>query len=99
MAELLKYQFTPNAVKDLCDLQIFLEKKGEKGVFVLLKKRISASISILQKFPNLGTFHVETGARIFPVPKTRYIIFFQKKENILEILRIYHASQKWISNF
>ena len=92
---ILKYKIAPRATKDLCDLKLFLEAAGEGDVFFLIKKRIKTAIAMLREFPELGIYQKEVGARAFSVPKTRYIIFFQKTEDLLEILRIFHTSQKW----
>ncbi|MDH3324806.1 MAG: type II toxin-antitoxin system RelE/ParE family toxin [Candidatus Peregrinibacteria bacterium] len=92
MEKLLRYELPPAAIKDLNDLRFFLREREEIDVFDLMRKRIKTAITLLRKFPKLGTYREEVGARSFPVPKTKYIIFFREKDDLLEILRVYHSS-------
>ncbi len=90
---MLYYRLTDLAMNDILDFQKFLSVRYEKDNIIVIKKRIDKSILTLRQFSGLGYYDGRVEARVFAVSKTSYVLVFRVKNNILEILRIYHTSR------
>ena len=62
----------------------------------LVVQRIYDAVTLLSTNPELGRIGRLSGTRELIVPKTRYIIPYRFKQslNLLEILRVFHASRR-----
>ncbi|MEI7510810.1 MAG: type II toxin-antitoxin system RelE/ParE family toxin [Candidatus Peregrinibacteria bacterium] len=94
MARTLHYRLSTSATKDLQDLRCFLKERMEIEVFMVLRKRIVTAITLIREFPELGQYNNDIQARIFPISKTQYILIFRVKNDVVEVLRIFHTAQK-----
>jgi plasmid stabilization system protein ParE len=90
----LPYFFSPESLEDLQSLYFFLCKNNDEEIFDEIREKINIAIQLLREFPEIGV-KKQSGVRTYPVLQTRYVIIFQVKNNELEIIRIFHTSQKW----
>ena len=65
----------------------------------LVVARIMTAVSRLSQQPRLGRTGRVPGTRELIVPRTRYLVPYRVRGNVVEILRVFHASrrlpQKW----
>jgi addiction module RelE/StbE family toxin len=60
----------------------------------LVARRIADAIALLAIRPAMGRPGRISGTRELLVPKTRYLIPYRVRHNVIEILRVFHASRR-----
>lgn len=60
----------------------------------LVSRRIRDAIALLSKHPSIGRPGRVSGTRELVVPDTRYIVPYRVREEIIEILRVFHATRR-----
>lgn len=88
-----KVRFTSGAADQLRQAIDYIERDRPFAA-VRLKARIDATLSRLALFPDSGSPTDESGVRYVPVPKTRYLLFYDLDEAGVRIVRVRHASRK-----
>ncbi len=89
---LTKIRWTKNALKDLDTIRNYLKTHADEDRMRLEAERIWESCQRLKQFPQSG--------RAGRIPMTRelvvlpYIIPYRIQKNTVEILNIFHSSQK-----
>lgn len=61
--------------------------------------RILSAIDRLSRHPNLGRPGRVPGTRELVVPNTPYIVPYRVKDDTVQILRIFHTSRQWPTDF
>ena len=85
----------PEAEDDIIALREYLfSQYAEESFFGMLQK-IEKTISLLCEFPEMGEKQVHENIRKFPIPKTKIVLIFRVQKDTLQIIRIFHSSQKW----
>ncbi|MGC0772083.1 MAG: type II toxin-antitoxin system RelE/ParE family toxin [Candidatus Acidiferrum sp.] len=62
-------------------------------------QRIFRAVALLSKNPAMGRAGRVPGTRELVVPNTPYIIPYRVHAGAIEILRVFHAAQKWPNRF
>jgi toxin ParE1/3/4 len=60
---------------------------------------ISKAVDRLRRHPSLGRPGRVPGTRELIVPGTPYIVPYRVRDDAVEILRVFHASRRWPSEF
>ncbi|HKM49476.1 MAG TPA: type II toxin-antitoxin system RelE/ParE family toxin [Terriglobales bacterium] len=60
---------------------------------------ITRAVENLERFPAAGRPGRVPGTRELVVSGTPYIVPYRVRGNIVEVLRVFHASRKWPSHF
>jgi toxin ParE1/3/4 len=60
---------------------------------------IARAVSLLQEQPGLGRAGRVPGTRELVIPDSPYIVPYRVKDNIVQVLRVYHASRRWPGGF
>ena len=60
---------------------------------------IARAVTLLQEQPGLGRAGRVPGTRELVVPDTPFIVPYCVKDNIVQVLRVYHASRRWPDGF
>jgi len=61
--------------------------------------RVRVALRRLQSFPELGRLGRVEGTRELSVPRTRFIIAYRVRDDVVEIAALLHAAQSWPTNF
>ena len=73
--------------------------KDDPAAARLVVTRIMTAVSHLSRQPRLGRPGRVPGTRELVVPRTRYLVPYRVRGNVVEILRVFHVSrrlpQKW----
>ena len=56
--------------------------------------RVLDAVALLTKQPGLGRPGRVPGTRELLIPKTRYIVPYRVKDDVVEILRVFHTSRR-----
>ena len=60
-----------------------------------LAQRVNTAIQQLRGMPNSGRPGLRVGTRERVVPKTPYIVVYRTRDDVLEILHMFHERQDW----
>jgi toxin ParE1/3/4 len=83
-----------DAVNDLQSLRHYIAQDNTIAASQLVKK-ILHSIDTLVDQPSIGRQGRIANTRELIVPDTPYIIPYRVKNNVIEILRVFHCAMQW----
>ena len=88
-------RFTRRARENLREISSFISKSsGSEDVAEYFTRQLLERCSRLASLPGtLGTSRTELSACVRSTPHRDYVIFFQYRDNILEIINILHGSR------
>lgn len=94
----MKVIWSRRAIQHLVSLRTYIAKDSDQNA-ALVAKRILESIELLQTQPEMGRPGRVLGTRELVVPNTPYIIPYRVRRDRLELIAVFHGSQKWPSKF
>lgn|SRR5208282_6070912 len=72
---------------------------GSPQAAARLVETITVSVNRLAEFPWLGRPGRISGTRELVISGTPYIVPYRVREQVVEVLRVYHASRRWPEHF
>ena len=87
-------QWLDDAVNDLRSLRHYIAQANATAARKIVKK-ILHSIDILSKQPGIGRQGRVIDTRELIVLGTPYIVPYRVKNNVIEILRVFHCAMQW----
>jgi addiction module RelE/StbE family toxin len=88
----MRIRWTPAAAADLEHISNYLKDRYPHYCQPTLRKLYEA-IRSLKESPHRGRLGREDGTRELLFPPMPYIAVYRVRENMIEVLRIYHAAQ------
>jgi addiction module RelE/StbE family toxin len=88
----MRIQWTPAAAADLQNLSDYLKDHHPHYRQPTMRK-VYAAIQSLREWPHRGRVGREEGTRELLFPPLPYIAVYRVKEQIIEVLRIFHGAQ------
>lgn len=85
------------AVNDLSSLRTYISRDSEVAA-LKVAKRVVQAVGSLSEQPELGRRGRILDTRELIVPGTRYIVPYRVKNNVIEVLRVFHCSMCWPEN-
>jgi toxin ParE1/3/4 len=87
-------QWSPESIHDLIALRTHLSEDSAAA------KRVALHIlycveHLLMENPQLGHPGRVPGTRELVIPKTPFVVPYRVRDNVLEILRVYHLARRW----
>ncbi|MDP1658017.1 MAG: type II toxin-antitoxin system RelE/ParE family toxin [Methylotenera sp.] len=82
------------ALQNLDDEAAYIAQENPQAASTLVSQVIS-SVNQLSNFPNLGRTGRVFGTRELVITGLPYIIPYRVKDEVVEILRVFHTSRKW----
>jgi toxin ParE1/3/4 len=82
------------AIRHLVALRAYIAKDSEQNA-ALLAQRILHSVELLQTQPDMGRPGRVLGTRELVIPDTPYIIPYRVRRDRLELIAVFHGSQRW----
>ena len=89
----MRVKWLKNALKNL-DAEISYIAQEDKDVALKIYAHIISCIENLEQFPNSGRPGRVFGTREMVIEKYPYIIPYRVKDDVVEILRVFHTSRK-----
>jgi toxin ParE1/3/4 len=86
--------WTTPAAEDLYDIVQHI-KQENPAVAARVAKTLYEGCAHLREFPRSGRKGRIEGTRELVFPSLPYIVVYQLKEKVVELLRIYHGAQDW----
>ncbi len=94
----MKIQWLDDAIEDLQSLRCYIAKDNASAANQAVKK-ILQSIELLAKHPEIGRFGRVMNTRELVISGLPYIVPYQVRNNVIEILRVLHCAIEWPENF
>jgi addiction module RelE/StbE family toxin len=88
----MRVRWTPAAAADLENINNYLKERYPRYRPLTIRK-LYASIRSLKESPHRGRLGREDGTRELLFPPLPYIAVYRVKQQIIEVLRIYHIAQ------
>jgi len=90
----LKIRWTKGAADNLEDIETYIGKDNPRAAIEMVLKVVN-SVSRLSKYPAAGRPGRIENTRELVVPDTPFLVPYRIKNDTIQILRVFHHSQKW----
>ena len=90
----LKVRWTRPALADLTEAQDYIARDNPSAAEAVAKRVWEAS-NTLGEHPEVGRQGHVQGTREWPVSQTPYLIVYRLKDEVVEILRVWHGRRNW----
>lgn len=90
-------QWSPESVQDLKSLVAYIH--DHHGDSARVVGTIMETVALLANTPYIGRSGRVAGTRELIIADTPYIVPYRVKNNVLQILRVYHSSRQWPESF
>jgi toxin ParE1/3/4 len=94
----LRIKWIRQALLDLEEVEAFIARDNPAAAAETVLG-IARAVSLLQEQPGLGRAGRVPGTRELVIPDSPYIVPYRVKDNIVQVLRVYHASRRWPDGF
>ena len=85
--------FREQALADLEEISGHISERDTSAASRVVKRIHSAIFGTIARLPLCGRLDPGTGCREFPVPGLPYIIIYMPKNDILDIIGVFHTSR------
>jgi toxin ParE1/3/4 len=82
------------AIRHLVKLREYIERDSERNA-ALVASRILDAVALLETHPNIGRNGRIPGTRELVVANTPYVIPYRVREEVVELLAVFHGHQNW----
>lgn len=90
----MRIRWTPEAATDLQQIARHILRDNPSAARSVVRT-LTEGIERLSKFPNLGRPGQVSNTRELVFASLPYIAIYRLKDEVVEILRIYHGAQDW----
>jgi len=90
----LRVRWLNRALLDLDAAEVYIAQDDPQAAASVVL-RIVRAVSLLQEQPGLGRAGRVPGTKELLVPSTPYIVPYRVKDEVIQILRVYHSARKW----
>jgi len=94
----LRVKWIRRALRDLDEVEAYIARDNPAAA-AEVALNIARAVSLLQEQPGLGRAGRVPGTRELVIPDSPYIVPYRVKDNIVQVLRVYHASRRWPGGF
>lgn len=94
----MRIVLSPQAREDLREIFLYIAAENPRAARLVLS-RIKEQVAELEDNPHLGRPGRVPGTRELVILKTPYLVPYQVRGDILQILRVYHGSRLWPKDF
>jgi toxin ParE1/3/4 len=88
-------RWSPEAFEDLKILQAYIAENNSAASIKMVRRILEAVEQLLSSNPDMGRPGRVSGTRELVVANTPYVVPYRVRNNQVEIIRVYHAAQKW----
>lgn len=89
----MRIRWNPKADKDLENVEVYISQDSPRAAIKVILDIIS-QVEQLRDFPALGRAGRLVGTRELVISGKPYIVPYRIKENVVEILRVFHTVRK-----
>lgn len=89
--------WTGDAIFDLCEIRNYIAQDNPRAANDVAV-RIKKTVELLNDQPSIGRPGRVQGTRELVIPGLPYIVPYRVKNNVVQILRVFHGARKWETN-
>lgn len=89
----IRIKWLKRALKDL-DEEISYIAGNDPVAARVVARRIKTAVALLAIHPSIGRPGRVSGTRELVIPKTRYLIPYRARRDVIEIMRVFHGSRR-----
>lgn len=90
----MRVRWLNRALLDLDAAEAYIAQDDPQAAATVVL-RIIRAVSLLKEQPGLGRAGRVPGTKELLVPNTPYIVPYRVKDEVVQILRVYHSARKW----
>lgn len=90
----MRVRWLKRSLLDLDAAEVYIAQDDPQAAATVIL-RIIRAVSLLQEQPGLGRAGRVPGTKELLVPNTPYIVPYRVKDEVVQILRVYHSARKW----
>lgn len=90
----MRVKWIRRALRDLDEVEAYIARDNPAAAAETVLG-IARAVSLLQEQPGIGRAGRVPGTRELVIPDSPYIVPYRVKDNIVQVLRVYHASRQW----
>ena len=90
----VRIRWLGSALADLDEIEAYIAE-DRSAVAADVVVQIIKAVSLLGEQPGLGRSGRVPGTRELVVPGLPYIVPYRVKDEVIQVLRVYHTSRKW----
>jgi toxin ParE1/3/4 len=94
----LRVKWISRALRDLDEVEAYIARDNPAAAAETVLG-IARAVSLLQEQPGIGRAGRVPGTRELVIPDSPFIVPYRVKDNIVQVLRVYHASRRWLGGF
>jgi toxin ParE1/3/4 len=91
--------WSPEAIDDLVSLRAFIAEDNPAAAERVALHIVRNVEEFLVRHPEMGRPGRVPGTRELVVPRTPYIVPYRVRNNVLQVLRVYHGARRWPDKF
>ncbi len=95
----MRVKWIRRALLDLEEVEAYVAARDNPAAAAETVLGIARAVSLLQEQPGIGRAGRVPGTRELVIPDSPYIVPYRVKDNIVQVLRVYHASRRWPDGF
>jgi toxin ParE1/3/4 len=92
-------RWSAEALDDLAALHAYIAQHNAAAADRIALEIVQSVRRSLPDHPYIGRPGRVSGTRELVIPRTDYIVPYQVRTDIIEILRVYHAARRWPETF
>jgi len=90
----VRLRWSNDALEDLAAIRRYIAE-DHPAAAQSVGQRILSTITYLRDHPGIGRAGRVQGTRELIIPGLPYIVPYRMKENLIELLRVFHTSRQW----
>jgi toxin ParE1/3/4 len=87
--------WSPEAIDDLRALRAFIAEDNPVAAQSVAGNIIRHVEELLPRAPQMGRAGRVPGTRELVIPGIPYIVPYRVRDNVIQVLRVYHAARRW----
>lgn len=90
----MKIKWTGDAISDLIEIRRYIAQDSPRAANAVAM-HIKRTVQLLSDQPNIGKLGRTNGTREIVISGLPYIIPYRVKNNVVQILRVFHGARLW----
>jgi toxin ParE1/3/4 len=95
----MKVLWAPQAIEDLRELRAYIAKDDPAAARKVALHIVRSVETLLPNHPEMGRAGRVPGTRELVIPKTPFILPYRVHDEMVQVLRVYHAARRWPHRF
>ncbi len=95
----MKTEWSPEAIEDLAALREYISQDNPAAAERVVLHILRDVEVLLANSPQMGRPGRVPGTRELVVPGTSYVVPYRIKDEVVQVIRVYHSARRWPEQF